>query len=1017
MASFDSLRPNPYDDADAAVQRFAFLARAGEVLASSLDYEQTLQDVARLAVPTLGDLCIVDIVEDGVLRRVATAHVAPEKRGLLEELRQRYPASDDSPQPAARVMRSGEPELLESVTPEVVAAHTRSDEHATLIRAIGIRSHLAVPLVAREATVGVISLGISESDRRYGPQDVAFAQDLARRAAIAVDNARLFQLAQAELEVRQRAEEAARLSEERFRAMMEQSPLSTQILAPTGETLRVNRAWEELWGVSLHQIAEYNILADAQLEASGTAPLLRRAFAGEAVHLPEIRYDPNETIPDSSRRADPVRWVRAFAYPVKDAGGTVREVVLVHEDVTDARAGQEKLRSSEERLQRALAAGRMNVWDWDLARDIVECSDNAREFWGIDVGSAADFLAVVHPEDQDTLAQAARTALGEVNYDAEYRLVDRHGRIRWVQSRGRVERAPDGRPIRVLGVTVDVTELKTAEETTRLLADAGETLGASLDYHSTLQNLARVVVPRLADWFAVDLVTESGALERVSVHHPQPARVALANDLFTRYPPRRSVDHGAWHVIDTGEPEWKAEITDELLEKSAQDPEHLAILRGLGLRSYICVPLIARGGPIGALTLVRAESGRPYKASDVALATDVARRAAAAVDNAQLYQRLRAEDRRKDEFLATLAHELRNPLAPLRTGLALLQGSRDREVIRRTHQIMDRQLGHMVRLIDDLLDLSRVTRGKVQLERERADVRSMVGTATDASRPLIDSAGLELVVRVPETPLLVDADRMRISQVLSNLLNNAAKFTERGGTVELDVSEQGSHVEVRVRDTGIGIPRQMLTHIFEMFAQVGDAGARTQAGLGIGLTLVKRLVELHGGQVWAESEGPGRGSTFVVRLPRTHGAQADADRSHGAAPAGSSQSRRVLVVDDNTDAAETLATLLSIDGHDVRTAANGPAALEIIKDFHPDVAFLDIGLPGMSGYELARRIRAEPRLAGIMLVAVTGWGKDEDRCQSKEAGLDHHLTKPVHPREVQALVAQCAVRRIDPIDP
>jgi CheY-like chemotaxis protein len=385
---------------------------------------------------------------------------------------------------------------------------------------------------------------------------------------------------------------------------------------------------------------------------------------------------------------------------------------------------------------------------------------------------------------------------------------------------------------------------------------------------------------------------------------------------------------------------------------------------------------------------------------------DLGRRAAAAVDNAQLYQRLRTEDRRKDEFLATLAHELRNPLAPLRTGLSLLQESKDRKVVRRTHEIMERQLGHMVRLIDDLLDLSRVTRGKVQLERERVDVRSMVSTAIEASRPLIDGAGLELIVRVPETPVIVDADRMRISQVLSNLLNNAAKFTERGGTVELTVSAQGSDAEVRVRDTGVGIPMQMLTHIFEMFAQVGDAGARTQTGLGIGLTLVKRLVDLHGGRVWAESEGHGRGSTFVIRVPRTDATHADAERSDEAATAGSSPSRRVLVVDDNTDAAEMMATLLSIHGHDVRTAASGPAALNIIKDFDPDIAFLDIGLPGMSGYELARRIRAEPRLAGITLVAVTGWGQDEDRRQSKEAGMDHHLTKPVDPREVQAFVAQ-----------
>jgi CheY-like chemotaxis protein/two-component sensor histidine kinase len=319
---------------------------------------------------------------------------------------------------------------------------------------------------------------------------------------------------------------------------------------------------------------------------------------------------------------------------------------------------------------------------------------------------------------------------------------------------------------------------------------------------------------------------------------------------------------------------------------------------------------------------------------------------------------------------------------------------------------MDRQLGHMVRLIDDLLDLSRITRGKVQLERERVDFRSIVDTAIEASRPLIDSAGLQLVVRVADTPVIVDADRTRISQVLSNLLNNAAKFTERGGTVDLHVTDAGSHVDVRVSDTGIGIPKSMLTHIFEMFAQVGDAGARTQAGLGIGLTLVKQLVDLHGGQTWAESEGTGRGSTFVVRLPRIHAGGAGEQRPEVAVPAASLEPRSVLVVDDNTDAAEMLATLLRLDGHDVRTAASGPAALEIIKNFRPHVAFLDIGLPGMSGYELARRMRGEPRLEGVQLVAVTGWGQDDDRRQSKEAGLDHHLTKPVDPREVQALVAR-----------
>ena len=1008
MATHDAFDRASPAAAETAIRRFAFLATAGEVLAASVDLGQTLQELARLAVPTLGDLCIVDLVEEGLLRRVATEHANPVKVALMDELRRDYPPSPESPQPAGRVMRTGEYELLETVSADVLAAHTCDRRHEELIRAIDIQSHLAVPLVARGTTLGVISVGISESRRRYGPEDVALAHDLARLAALAIDNARLYQLAQQELAERRRAEEAERLSESRFRAIFEQSPLSTQILAPSGETMRVNRAWENLWGFRLEQLAGYNMLADPQLEAQGTAPLLRRAFQGEAVHLPTICYDPNATVPEGGRYADATRWVSAFAYPVKDVAGAVREVVLVHQDITEARQHTEKLQASEERLRLALSVGRMNVWDWDLSTDLVECSDNARAFWGVDIGHAADFMAVIHPEDVPSVKAAGRSAIaGAGDYVSEYRLIRPDG-LRWVQSRGRVDRNPEGRALRILGVTLDITDLKLAEEATRLTADAGSILGSSLDYQTTLRHLSNLLVPRFADWCAVDLVTESGTLERVSVSHSNPARVALACELFVRFPPRRSSGQGAWNVIDTGKPEWAADISEAMLQAMAYGPEHLALLKELNLRSHICVPLIARGATIGALTLVHAERGRRYSQADVSVAEDLGRRAGAAVDNAQLYQQLRTEDRRKDEFLATLAHELRNPLAPLRTGLALLRASTDPEVAERTRQVMDRQLGHMVRLIDDLLDLSRVTRGTVQLEVERADLWAVVGSAIESSRPLIDAAGVQLAVRLPEAPVLLDVDRTRMSQVLSNLLNNAAKYTEPGGRVELEAVEDPADIVIRVSDTGMGIPRQMLTQIFELFAQVGDNRSRSQSGLGIGLTLVRRLVELHGGRVWAESEGEGRGSTFVIRLPRADGVGGQVGLARGLSGAARphdarSSGQRVLVVDDNTDAAEMLAALLSLHGHDVRTASNGPTALEMAREFHPQIAFLDIGLPGMSGYELARRMRSEPDLAALILVAVTGWGQDEDRRRSADAGFDRHVTKPVDSAEILAL--------------
>lgn len=990
---------------DTTARRLAFLAEAGEALAASLDVTSTLQEVARRAVPLLGDLCIVDVFEGGRLRQVATAHVVPARAELVREMRERYPPNPGSPAPAARVAASGDVEWMERVSAADVAAHTTDAAHSALVEAIGIRSHLAVPLVARGQMVGVISLGITESDRTYGPEDVALARDLARLAALAIDNATLYDTAQRELGERRRAEEALRVSEERFRAMFEQSPLSTQILATDGSTVRVNQAWERLWGLSLAHLAGYNMLADPQLEATGIAPLLRRAFAGEATALPAIRYDPNQTIRDGSHHRDPVRWVSAFAYPVKDSTGAVREVVLVHEDITELRHREAELHASEERLRLALAASRMNIWDWDLATGIVTCSENAREFWGIDIGTAADFIAVIHPEDVASVDEAARTAIaGSDPYVSEYRLGAAGQRIRWVQSRGRVTRDADGRATHIVGVTLDITDIKEAEERTRLLADAGAVLGSSLDYHATLRQLSRLLVPRLADWCAIDLLAESGALERVAVYHPDPAQVARGEELFARYPPHRDEARGAWHVIRTGQPEWLAEITDEILAASISDPDHLALLRALQLRSYVSVPLLARQATIGVLTLVHAESGRRYQQSDLALITELAGRAAAAVDNARLYERLLSEDRRRNEFLATLAHELRNPLAPLRTGLAVLRATADPQTGERTREMMERQLSHMVTLIDELLDLSRVTRGQIQLDTARADLLSILGTAMETSRPLLDAAGVQLVVRVPEDPVVLDADRTRLSQVVSNLLNNAAKFTARGGRVELRVTRVGAEVQIDVSDTGIGIAAESLSQIFDMFVQLRDSRASTQ-GLGIGLTLVRRIVELHGGRVWAESDGPGRGSTFSVRLPVAAGHRHEHVPTSGARPA-TGKTRRVLVVDDNLDAAEMLGALLRHAGHEVRVAGDGAAALDIAAEFGPDVALLDIGLPGMNGYEVARALRREPALQPMVLIALTGWGQAEDKRRAHEAGFDGHLTKPADPDEVMRVVAE-----------
>jgi CheY-like chemotaxis protein/nitrogen-specific signal transduction histidine kinase len=364
---------------------------------------------------------------------------------------------------------------------------------------------------------------------------------------------------------------------------------------------------------------------------------------------------------------------------------------------------------------------------------------------------------------------------------------------------------------------------------------------------------------------------------------------------------------------------------------------------------------------------------------------------------------LRESDRRKDEFLAMLAHELRNPLASIGNALQVqMLAEADDQAVARAREIAGRQLHQLTRLVDDLLDVSRIVVGKITLRPERVDLAQVVDRAVETSRPLVEQRGHALTIALPAEPAWLDADILRLSQAFSNLLNNAAKFTEPGGRVSLRAEEEGDWIVVRVRDSGIGIPAETLPRVFEMFAQ-GRRARDVEEGLGLGLSLVRRLVEKHGGTVAATSEGPGRGSTFTVRLPRA--SPPEIQRAPLPRPLRSSRApgRRALVVDDNADSAESLAMLLTLQGHDVRVAHGGEEALAVFRDHRPEVVLLDIGLPDIDGHEVARRIREGGGAAGVLLVALTGWGQSEDRQRSKEAGFDRHLTKPVEPAVLQSL--------------
>jgi signal transduction histidine kinase/DNA-binding response OmpR family regulator len=537
-----------------------------------------------------------------------------------------------------------------------------------------------------------------------------------------------------------------------------------------------------------------------------------------------------------------------------------------------------------------------------------------------------------------------------------------------------------------------------AEEATRrsnFLAEASGVLTRSLDYEATLTGLARVLVPFLGDFGAVTAVDERTGVRKTLVSWDDPA----GGVQLRAAPDETDFDPELGELIDRVLASGRSILVPE-----RESPPGGYTCGDLGLTggSVMVVPLEARGRILGSLAVASGDSSRRFGTTDLSLAEDLAGRAAIAIDNARLYRDIQEDDRQKNEFLAMLAHELRNPLAPIRHSVRILQklGMTDGD-LGWASDVIARQVEQMVRLVDDLLDISRITGGKVNLRMEPVDVAQVVGLAVETSRPLIESKNMALTVQLATEEIWVQADKARLAQVLSNVLNNAAKYTGDGGTIQLYVGREGPDVVFRVRDNGIGIPSEMLSKVFDLFTQVDRSLDRSQGGLGIGLTLVRRLMELHGGSVEARSDGPGQGSEFVLTMPTIARVVVANEDPAPVEPGGRSSPRRILIVDDNADSAKSLSRLLRLSGHEVSVVHDGPDALEQLEAVDPEFILLDIGLPGMDGYEVARAIRTRPDHRGIVLVALTGYGRDEDRRMSRESGFDHHFVKPV---EVETLL-------------
>ncbi len=661
----------------------------------------------------------------------------------------------------------------------------------------------------------------------------------------------------------------------------------------------------------------------------------------------------------------------------------------------DEASEKEGHRRAEDRLRFALEAGRLGSWELDQSNNVFTCSDVFKQIHGRDPSlefSLDDLFGSIHPDDLERLRLEITSAAED---QFEYRVIWPDGAIHWVLARGRMEARADGRTGRVSGVSLDITRRKQDEETARFRA-------------TQLQSLASVSVRVNA---AHDVASIAGVVTSEGRRLIN-ARIAVLNlgpDPETHAVPDAvscSTQYDGWRVeeIATGMAGLAALVrkSNRVARRSRTEIEADPAWRGDGpmpegppLRGWVGIPLVGRNGRnLGVLQLADKELGE-FDGDDESILVQLAQMAAVAVENARLYRELRENDRRKDEFLAMLAHELRNPLGAINNAVGLALRSQQREHVEWSLDVIGRQVRLLTRLIDDLLDVSRITQGKIELKMERLEASPVVASALQAVRTLIEERKHKLKVQVREGELYVVADPVRLEQMLTNLLTNAAKYTDYGGEIRLSAYRDNDSVFFEVLDNGAGIAPEALPQMFELFVQGDRTLARSEGGLGIGLTLVKRLAEMHGGEISASSGGAGKGSTFTIRLPavplRGIEGRSTGEGRRGALPESSS----VLVVEDNVDAASALSRLLRLLGHKVWTVHDGLAAIEAARQNRPDYILLDIGLPGMDGYQVAERLRRQRPEFRPTIIALTGYGQEDDRRRSREAGFDHHLVKPI----------------------
>ena len=890
----------------------------------------------------------------------------------------RYPIASFGPNPLA-VLRAGRT----ATEADVNALPARTPEEKAVFAGLQIRSYISVPLVKNGTFVAGLAVHADRA-RTWTPTEIAMTEDTAGRTWAAVE--------------RVRAEAALRASEEQFRTLFKSMDEGFCV---------IELAFDEGGQARDYRVLEMNPAFEKHTGMSG---LVGRSVREAIPDLEEFWY---ETYGRVAATGEPTRFVRETAirggrwldvYAFRLGGAGSNQVAILFNDITARRRAEEIARANE-------ARNSFLVTLTDTLRplsDPIHVQVEASRVLGKWLGANRVLYYEVQGDDcviERDYTDAAPSIAGR------YPTSSFGSDLLAVLQAGRTATAPD---LHALPLTPDeqgvYASLKVRSYVSVPLIKQGKLVGG-LSIHAD----------RVRQWTPTEIVIAEDTAERTwaAVERVR-AEAALRTSEVWRRLALEAADLGTWHLdpltrLTKTDARYRAifGITEEWIDYRQlfavihpDDRPAVEQAAAAGINSDYPVPstieyrVVHPDGTVrwvlGKGRLIYEGEGETQVASFSGTVADITEKKLIEQERERLVAQLREADRQKDEFLATLAHELRNPLVPIHNGLYLMKlGQRDTEALEHTRSMMERQVKQMTHLIDDLMDVTRINQGKIVLKKTRIDLADALRNAVDICRPLIDARGQDLLVTLPPEPIYVDGDPTRLAQLLSNLLNNAAKFTDAGGRIRVVVEQQGTEVILSVEDNGVGIAAENLGRVFDMFAQIDRSLEKSQGGLGIGLHIVRRLVELHDGGISVESGGHGAGSRFVVRLPVAPlGDTHVPDDRHGVLNDTPAR-RRILIVDDNQDVATSLAEILTIKGNDTRTACDGEQAFLVTQTFRPDVVVMDIAMPKVNGYEACRRIRGEPWGRHIVIIAQSGWGQEDDKRKSQDAGFTAHMVKPV----------------------